>query len=138
MLGVNLHYSSSYHPQSNSQSKRVNQCLENYLRCMCHEHPSHWSSWLPTTELWHNSNFHTSLQITPFEALHGYKPSHIPLGPLHDSIIPAAFDMVQSRLQIISLIKENLVKAENHMKQIADKYRTERVFQEGDWVFLKL
>ena len=61
LLGVGLHYSSSYHPQSDGQSERVNQCLENYLRCMCSEHPSHWSNWLPTAELWYNTNFHTSL-----------------------------------------------------------------------------
>ena len=138
LLGVNLHYSSAYHPQSDGQTERVNQCLENYLRCMCSNHPSHWSSWLPTAELWYNSNFHTSLQLTPFEALYGYKPTHIPLGPFHDSIIPAASSMVQSRLQVISLIKENLAKAQNHLKVFADKHRSERVFQEGDWVFLKL
>lgn len=81
LLGVGLHYSSSYHPQSDGQSERVNQCLENYLRCMCSEHPSHWSNWLLTAEFWYTTNFHTSLQITPFEALYGYKPNHIPLGP---------------------------------------------------------
>ncbi|XP_071939007.1 uncharacterized protein [Coffea arabica] len=46
--------------------------------------------------------------------------------------------MVQSRLQVIALIKENLAKAQNRMKVFADKHRSERVFQEGDWVFLKL
>ena len=46
--------------------------------------------------------------------------------------------MVQSRLQIISLIKENLAKAQSRMKLFADKHRSERSFQEGDWVFLKL
>ena len=46
--------------------------------------------------------------------------------------------MVQSRLQVIALIKENLTKAQNRMKVFADKHRSERVFQEGDWVFLKL
>ena len=99
---------------------------------MCYEHPSHWSSWLPTPELWYNTNFHISLQITPFEALYRYKPSHTPLGPLHESIIPAATDMVHARFQVISLIKENLAKAQNLTKKFADKNRTERVFQEGD------
>ena len=98
LLGTKLHYSSSYHPQSDGQSERVNQCLETYLRCMCIEHPTQWSVWLSTAEFWYNTNFHTSLQLSPFEALYGYKPTHIPLGPFHDSVIPAATDMVQERL----------------------------------------
>ena len=93
-LGVGLHYSSSYYPQIDGQSERVNQCLESYLRYMCSEHPSHWSDWLPSAELWYNTNFHTSLQLTPFKALYGYKPVHLPLGPFHDNVIPAATDMV--------------------------------------------
>ena len=111
MLGIILHYNSSYHPQFDGQSERVNQCLENYLKFMCNEHPSHWSSWLPIAEFWYNTNFHTSLQVTPFEVLYGYKPSHILLRPFHDSDIPATTNMVQDRLQVISLIKENLAKA---------------------------
>ena len=46
--------------------------------------------------------------------------------------------MVQERFQVISLIKENLAKAQNRMKHFADKHMTERVFQESDWVFLML
>nr|XP_027071740.1 uncharacterized protein LOC113696535 [Coffea arabica] len=100
LLGVGLHYSSSYHPQSDSQ-----------------------------TELWYNTNFHTSLQITPFEALYGYKPNHIPLGPFHDSIIPAAANLVQDRLKVISLIKKNLAKAQSRMKHFTDRHRSERALQ---------
>ncbi|XP_071912354.1 uncharacterized protein [Coffea arabica] len=78
------------------------------------------------------------LQVTPFEALYGYKSNHIPVGPFHDSVIPAVANMVQDRLQVISLIKENLAKAQNRMNYFADKHRTERTLQVGDWVFLKL
>ena len=104
---------------------------------MCSDHSTHRSSWLPTAELWYNTNFHTNLQVTPFEALYGYKPNHIP-GPFHDSVIPAPASMLQDRLQVLSLIKENLAKGQNHMKFFADKHRTERTLQVGDWVFLKL
>ena len=138
LLGTKLHYSSSYHPQSDGQSERVNQCLETYLRCMCIEHPTQWSVWLSTVEFWYNTNFHTSLHLSPFEALYGYKPTHIPLGPFHDSVIPTAADMVQERLQIMSQIKRNLAKAQNRMKHYADKHKTERNLQVGEWVFLKL
>jgi hypothetical protein len=36
--------------------------------------PKKWSSWLPLAEWWYNTNFHTSLETTPFEALYSYPP----------------------------------------------------------------
>lgn len=45
-------------------------------------------------EYWYNTNFHTSIAMTPFEALYGNKPVPVPLGPYLDSIVPAAVDMV--------------------------------------------
>lgn len=65
-------------------------------------------------------------------------PTIFPWGPSKDSIIPAVVNMAQDRLMVISLIKENLAKAQGRMKHFADKHRTERAFQVGDWVFLKL
>jgi hypothetical protein len=42
MSGTNLKMSSSYHPQTDGQSKRVNQCLETFLRCFVHSCPKKW------------------------------------------------------------------------------------------------
>jgi hypothetical protein len=39
--------------------------------------PKKWSSWLSPAEWWYNTNYHTSLQITPFKALYGYAPPMI-------------------------------------------------------------
>lgn len=44
--GVNLHYSSAYHPQTNGQTKVVNKCIEQYLRCMTGDCPNQWIKWL--------------------------------------------------------------------------------------------
>ncbi|XP_071933558.1 uncharacterized protein [Coffea arabica] len=102
------------------------------------EFPSQWSKWIPTTEWWYNSAYHTSLELSPFEALFGYKPTPLPLGPYLDSMIPAAAQMLQERTRIVSSIREHISKAQNRMKHFADKHRTEREFAVGDWVFLKL
>ncbi|KAK0595996.1 hypothetical protein LWI29_011826 [Acer saccharum] len=74
LVGTKLCLSSAYHPQTDGQSERLNQCLENYLRCMTSARPMKWAWWLPMAEWWYNTNFHTALTMTPFEALYGYKP----------------------------------------------------------------
>nr|XP_016489435.1 PREDICTED: uncharacterized protein LOC107809347 [Nicotiana tabacum] len=60
------------------------------------------------------------------------------LGPLLETVIPAAEDTVTHRQQMQQLLKDNLTKAQEMMKYYADKRRTNREFQVGDLVYLKL
>jgi hypothetical protein len=73
-LKVDLHFSTSYHPESDGQTERVNQCLEQYLRSMVFKEPQKWADWLPAAEWWYNTAYHTAIKTSPFEALYGYKP----------------------------------------------------------------
>lgn len=50
LAGVQLCMSSAYHPQTDGQTERVNECMETYLRCFVHTCPNKWSSWLPLAE----------------------------------------------------------------------------------------
>ena len=50
LQGVNLHYSTAYHPQSDGQTEVVNRCIEGYLRCMTGDNPSQWCKWLALCE----------------------------------------------------------------------------------------
>ena len=77
LLGTQLAHSSAYHPQSDGQTERLNQCLENFLRCVTADKPKQWARWLPMAEWWYNTTFHSSLQLTPFEAFYGYKPPQL-------------------------------------------------------------
>jgi Chromo (CHRromatin Organisation MOdifier) domain len=89
--------STSYHPQTDGQSERLNQCVETYLRCMVFEEPRKWVKWLPLAEWWYNTNFHTSIKLTPFEALYGYSPPLLPMGSVPRSCNPAVNSVLNDR-----------------------------------------
>lgn len=72
-----MNLSSAYHPQTDGQTERVNQCIEMFLWCAISDTPKQWLKWLPLVEFRYNSTYHTATQCSPFKALYGYEP---PLG----------------------------------------------------------
>jgi hypothetical protein len=74
LMEITLNLSTAYHPQTDGQSERVNQCLDMFLRCAVYQAQKKWKKWLAQAELWYNTSFHSSLQCTPFKALYGYDP----------------------------------------------------------------
>jgi hypothetical protein len=137
-LRVKLNYSTSYHPQTDGQSKRLNQCVENYLRCMVCEQPKAWAKWISLAEFWYNTNFHTAIKTTPFEALYGYPPPQLSLGSVPNRCNPLVTEELEKRQQTVRILKKQLNKIRSIMKKYADLKRSERKFHEGDWVYLKL
>jgi hypothetical protein len=135
-LGTKLQYTTAYHPQTDGQSERVNQCLEMFLRCAAQDKPGQWRALLPMAEFWYNSTFHSALGFSPFKALYGHEPN---LGAMPDieEDSPIAGVMADRSAQIDS-IKQHLATAQNRMKMYADSKRSEREYQVGDRVLLKL
>lgn len=82
LAGVALHMSSSYHPQSDGQTERLNQSMETFLHCFVNSCPSKWSSWLAFAEFWYNFSPHSAIGRSPFEALYGYLPRHFGISVL--------------------------------------------------------
>lgn len=73
--------SSSYHAQTDSQTERVNQCLETYLRCFVHSCPHKRHLWLSMAEFWYTTSFHSALGRSPFEVLYGRPPRYFGITP---------------------------------------------------------
>jgi hypothetical protein len=69
-LGTHLIHSSAYHPQTDSQTERVNQILEDMLRACVLEHPGSWDQNLPWAEFSYNNSYQESLKIASFEVLY--------------------------------------------------------------------
>ncbi|TYH59023.1 hypothetical protein ES332_D08G195100v1 [Gossypium tomentosum] len=136
--GTKLLLSTAYYPQTDGQTEVLNRCLENYLRCMTGETPAHWYQWLPLVEWWYNSSYHSSIQLTPYEALYSQPPpAHM---PYLAGVSPVAVvdRSLWAREAARKLLHFYLKKAQHRMKHFADKHRSERSFQVGDLVYLRL
>lgn len=138
LLGVDLLYSIAYHPETDGQSEVVNRCLQCYLRCSMGEKPHSWLQWLGLAKFWYNTSYHSSIKMTPFEALYGFPPPlHVPYLP-GDSKVEAVDISLRDREAIIEVLKFNLQRAADRMKKQADQGRRDKQYAIGDWVWLKL
>ena len=70
-LGTKLRLSSAYHPQTDGQTERTIQSLEDLLRACVLEQRGSWDSFLPLIEFTYNNSFHSSIGMAPYEALYG-------------------------------------------------------------------
>jgi hypothetical protein len=74
---------------------------------------------------------------TPFEILYGYKPRQLGVNNLTDT--PNDIDgWLQHRQEIANLLQQHLLRSQQRMKAREDKKRSERTFQVGDMVYMKL
>ena len=138
LQGTVLAMSTTYHPQINGQTEIVNKSLEQYLRAFTSDRPHQWASWLPLAEFWFNSSFHTSLQLTPFEALYGFPLPKLQGYMPSTTRVDALDSLLRQRQAVLDTLKVHLATAQARMKTQADKHRQERSFAMGDWVFLRL
>ena len=78
------------------------------------------------------------IKISPFLALYGYHPPSITSSLKVSLRVQVVQDHLLHQQQVLSVLKENLAMAQNRMKQEADQHCSERNFEVGDWVFLRL
>jgi hypothetical protein len=70
-FGTNLNFSTAYHLESDGQTERVNQVIEDMLRMYVMDKPSKWEDYLYSVEFAYNNGYQASLKMSPFEALYG-------------------------------------------------------------------
>ncbi|KAL0295705.1 UNVERIFIED_CONTAM: Transposon Tf2-11 polyprotein [Sesamum calycinum] len=70
-LGTKLHFSTAFHPQTDGQSERTIQTLEDMMRACIMEFKGNWDDHLPLMEFAYNNSFHSSIDMAPYEALYG-------------------------------------------------------------------
>jgi len=72
-LGIQLVFSTAYHPQKDGQTERVIKVLEDMLRMHIMHQPKQCEEYLPMVEFSYNNGYKESSKMSPFEALYGIK-----------------------------------------------------------------
>ena len=138
LMGTQIKLSTSYHSQTDRQTEVVNRCLQTYLCCMTAERPQDWVHWLPMAEWWYNTSYHTAIRTTPYAVVYGQPPpTHLPYLP-GVSKVEAVDRSLSTREAALQFVKFHLHRAQNRMKQQADKHRSDRNYEIGTWVYVKL
>jgi hypothetical protein len=137
-LGTKLRLSSAYHPQTDGQTERTNQSLEDLLRACVLDDRGSWDDVLPLIEFTYNNSFHTSIGMAPYEALYGRR-CQTPLCWYQDgeSMIVGP-EMVQQTTDKVRKIRARMKVAQDRQKSYADRRRRPLEFEAGEHVFLRV
>jgi hypothetical protein len=137
-LDTQLNFSSVYHPQTDGQTERTNQVLEDMLRACALKHGGSWDKSLPYAEFSYNNSYQASLKMSPFEALYGRKCRT----PLYwDQTGERQFfghELIQEAEEQVRMIRENLRIAQSRQKSYDNTRRRLLEFKEGDHVYVKV
>jgi transposase InsO family protein len=136
-LGITVKLSSAYHPQTNGQTERTNQILEQYLRCYCNYDQNNWAELLSLAEFAYNNSIQQSINCTPFFANYGYHPQGDGLPRALEDRIDIENLWKQDAQERYDTIKQQLEKAQLQQQCQANKKRKEYEFQVGDQVWLR-
>ncbi|KAA0037806.1 DNA/RNA polymerases superfamily protein [Cucumis melo var. makuwa] len=119
-MGTGLKFSTSFHPQTDGQSERTIQTLEDMLRACVLQLKGSWDTHLPLMEFAYNNNYQSSIGMAPYEALYG-RPCRTPVcwNEVGERKLVGP-ELVQITTNNIKLIRENLRKAQDRQKSYAD------------------
>ncbi|KAL0546449.1 hypothetical protein IC582_016357 [Cucumis melo] len=137
-MGTRLDFSTAFHPQTDGQTERLNQVLEDMLRACALEFPGSWDSHLHLMEFAYNNSYQATIGMAPFEALYG-KCCRSPVcwGEIGEQRLMGP-ELVQSTNEAIQKIRSRMHTAQSRRKSYADMRRKDLEFEIGDKVFLKV
>ena len=135
-MGIENNPSTAYHPQTDSQTERMNQELEQYLRLYINHHQSDWVDWLSIAVFAHNNQVHSATGYSPFYINYGFHPSNgNTLNTMVSNESATAFvdHMTCLREEVAAALK----RASELMKASYDRDRRDAIdYKAGDLVWL--
>ena len=119
-MGTRLTMSTTFHPQTDGQSERTIQVLEDMLRACVLDHKGSWEEHFPLVEFAYNNSYQASIQMAPYEALYG-RPCRSPIcwTEVGESSITSP-DMIRDTSEKVSLIRQCLLTTQSRQKSYDD------------------
>ncbi|GJW77455.1 putative reverse transcriptase domain-containing protein [Tanacetum coccineum] len=131
-LGTQLDMSTTYHPETDGQSERTIQTLEDMLRACVIDFGKGWERHLPLVEFSYNNSYHASIKATPFEALYGRKcRSPVCWAKVGDVQLTGP-EIIHETTKKIVQIRQRLQAARDQQRSYANVRRKPLEFQVGD------
>ncbi|GJU15746.1 putative reverse transcriptase domain-containing protein [Tanacetum coccineum] len=130
--------STSYHPQTDGQSERTIQTLEDILRACVFDFGNGWVKHLSLVEFSYNNSYHASIKVAPFEALYGQKCRSPVCWAEVGQVQLTGPEMIQETTEKVIQIKQRMQAARDQQKSYADLKCKPMKFQVGDRVMLKV
>jgi len=136
LLGIQMKLSTAYHPQTDGQTERVNQELEQYLRVFIDHRQEQWPDWLGTAEFAYNNKIHVATKVSPFKVNYSQNP-RMGFEGRRKGKYKAAEKFVEKIKKIQKEAKAALGKAQEEMRKFADRKRGKgKEYRIGDLVLL--
>nr|GEZ52431.1 putative reverse transcriptase domain-containing protein [Tanacetum cinerariifolium] len=130
--------STAYHPETNGQSERTIQTLEDMLRACVIDFSKGWVKHLPLCEFSYNNSYYASIKAAPYEALYGRKcRSPVCWAKVGEAQL-TGLELIQETTEKIVLIKQRIQAAEDRQKSYANLKRKPIEFEIEDRVMLKV
>ncbi|KAD3639978.1 hypothetical protein E3N88_29201 [Mikania micrantha] len=130
--GTKLKFSTAFHPQTDGQSERTIQTLEDMLRACALEWTGNWDGYLCLIEFAYNNSWQASIGIAPFELLYGRKcRAPVCWEQVGEKIIEGP-ELVQITTEKVTIAREKFKEAQSRQKSYADRHRRALEFNVGD------
>ncbi|GKD32019.1 putative reverse transcriptase domain-containing protein [Tanacetum coccineum] len=128
-LGTDISMSTAYHPETDGQSERTIQTLEDMLRACVIDFGKGWVKHLPLAEFSYNNSYHASIKAAPYEALYGRKcRSPICWAEVGEAQLTGP-ELIQETTEKIALIRQRMQAAQDRQKSYADWKRKPMEFE---------
>ena len=137
-MGTRFHFSTAFHPQTDGQSERTIQTLEDMLRACVIEFKGSWDTHLALMEFAYNNNYQASIEMAPFEALYGRKCRTPVCWDEVGERRLVGLELVQITSEKVKVVRDNLKIARDRQKSYEDNRRRDLQFEIGDQIFLKI
>lgn len=135
-LGISMMASTAFHPQTDGQTERLNQEIEQFLRLFCSERQDDWADLLPIAEFAINNRISAATQQTPFFLSHGEHP-RMGFEPIRPGKVEAADKFAERMESALDEARAAMQKATDDMARFYNAHRDGSVeYNVGDRVWL--